>query len=103
MNNRYRNLWRSELIRHAPEFYENDAKQVTEHRGVKVYRLHSKSFDYVLAGVCIAQRGGCGSAIDVIDEILDGRKPVADKVAAHVKAQGFTPLSYTEDTALLVS
>jgi hypothetical protein len=90
--NIYRILW-APTANHsnAPTHYQNDAPAVLTHRGVTVYRL-TTSFDYVLDGACIAQR--CGKSPKVIDDILDGRCPVADAVAAHLRERGFTPVTY---------
>lgn len=96
--NRYRNPWHKGLNIPKPEYYENDAPCVGNYRGVVVYRLWDTSFDYVLEGCCITQRAGFSRErfTGVIDAILDGKEPVADEVAEHVRACGFSPMTYGE-------
>jgi len=92
--NRYKNLWRDDTQIKSPEYYENDARKIGEHRGVSVLKLYNESFDFVLAGACIAQRAGASEWTLTIDNLLDGVDCCSDKVAAHIAAQGFRPLSY---------
>lgn len=82
MKNKYRNPWAKDLNTPKPEFYENDAPCIFEHRGVKVFQLHTHSFDYVLDGVCITQRCGARNPRRLIDSILDGKQSVSDQVKA---------------------
>lgn len=105
MKNKYRNPWASLTNVKRPEFYENNARQVFEYRGVVVFKLHDTSFDYVFAGACITQRAGCDrgeSARQVIDGILDGKLAVCDEVAKHVAANGGTPMSWSDEAAMRV-
>lgn len=94
--NRYRNLWAPELKVKKPDFYENNAPQIGEHRGVRVFKLFDHGYDFVLAGACITQRAGASELARTIDEVLDGEHPVADAVAAHLRGLGFRPLTYAE-------
>jgi hypothetical protein len=99
--NRYLNLWHDKLIVPKPPFYENNAPQVFSHRGVAVFKVFAGHFDFVMAGACIAQRGGATDAADAIDEILDGRRPVADRVAEHINAHGGKAVGYLHSVAPL--
>ncbi len=56
--NKYKNPWAKDLSIQMPEFYENNAPIHLEYRGVIVYKLREKSFDFVLDGCCITQRAG---------------------------------------------
>jgi hypothetical protein len=94
MLNKYRNLWRDKLLRHAPEFYENDARQVACHRSVRVFRVGPQSFDFVQGDACIMQR--CGVDTRAIDAVLDGKDPVAAPIAEHLRRAGFSAISYAE-------
>lgn len=82
MKNKYRNPWHKDLNLPKPEFYQNDAPKFFEHRGVQVFKLAPKSFDYVLKGVCITQRAGARDPQELIDAILDRRQPISDQVKA---------------------
>lgn len=96
MKNRYRNPWARTLNIPKPEFYENNGPQVFKHRGVEIFRVHDRQFDFVLSGCCIAQRAGftATEAAKVIDGLLDGETPVADVVAVHLKAHAHNPITY---------
>ena len=94
MSNQYRNLWAKSLK--LPEFYRNDANELYSHRGVSVYKVFDKHYDFVIGGACITQRAGAKDRKKVIDGILDGQEPVSDVVAAHLKTLGFSPLTYDE-------
>ncbi len=97
MKNKYLNPWRTGLIRSSvPEYYENDAPKVFSHRGVDVFKLSDKSFDFVLAGCAITQRAGASDPAKVINQILDGETPVGDQVAKHLCAHGFNAMSYAQ-------
>lgn len=61
---------------------EQNTPKFFEHRGVQVFKLAPKSFDYVLKGVCITQRSGARDPQELIDAILDRRQPVSDQVKA---------------------
>lgn len=87
--NRYRNLWHKTLKK--PEYYENNAKRVGEHRGVVVFRVLPDQFDFVVGGACITQRAGWRGDTGIIDQILDGGEMVGDAVHEHLKSLGFTP------------
>lgn len=78
--NKYKNPWANDLNQKKPEFYENNAPVVLEHRGVKVYKLWEKSFDFVFNGVCITQRSGASKAKEIIDSLLNGEVPVSEQV-----------------------
>ncbi len=96
--NRYRNPWHKETIRATKEFYENNAPQVLEHRGVKVFRLFDKAFDFVLGDCAIAQRAGITEAKREIDALLDGQTPTTETVATHLISHGFKPITYDQYT-----
>ncbi len=97
--NRYRNPWHKETTQTTPEFYQNEARQVLEHRGVKVFKLFDRGYDFVLSDCCITQRAGVTEAKREIDALLDGRTPTCDTVANHLRSQGFKPLTYDEYSA----
>ncbi len=92
--NRYKNPWHKTLNVPKPEYYENNAPQVGEHRGVVVYKLFTHGYDFVLGGVCITQRAGISEYKKAIDELLDGESFCSDEVAAHLKSLGHTPTTY---------
>lgn len=96
--NRYRNPWFKSCNAPRAEFYENDAPQVLEHRGVKVFKLFNKGYDFVLGDCCITQRAGITEARREIDELLDGNTPVCNEVAQHMIAHGFNALTYDQYT-----
>lgn len=100
MKNRYRNPWHDELNVRKPPFYENDAPMVAEYRGVKIFKLFNRGYDFVLAGCCITQRAGITEHRKVIDEILAGKIPQSDKVAEHMRSLGFPAMTYSEYTEL---
>jgi hypothetical protein len=83
MKNKYRNPWHKDLNVPKPEFYENNAPAICTHRGVKVYKRHESSFDYVWQDVCITQRSGASKPRELIDAILDRREPISDQVKKH--------------------
>lgn len=99
--NRYRNPWHEETLARRPEFYENNAPQVFEYRGVKVFKLNDRHFDYVLAGTCITQRAGFDKdkAGLVIDGLLDGEQPTCKPVADHISLSGGKGYTYDQYTA----
>lgn len=94
--NKYKNLWHKSTNIPRPEFYENEAPKIGEYRGVSVFKLFTHGFDFVINGACITQRAGASDYQNTINEVLDGKAPVADTVADHLKACGFTPLLYSE-------
>jgi len=77
MKNRYRNPWHDPRNpKWTREFYENDAPKVFSYRGVDVYRVGMKHFDYVMNGCAITQRAGCdcgSNARVVIDALLSSK------------------------------
>ncbi len=96
MTNKYRNLWFKSCNIPRPEFYQNDAPKVLEHRGVEVFKLWETSFDFVIGGACITQRAGASKAKAVIDEILDGKSCVSEEVKTHLVSLGFKAYSYSD-------
>lgn len=96
MKNRYQNLWANLLNVKKPDFYENNAREIGSHRGVVVYKLFDHGYDFVIGDACITQRAGCTEMVQVIDDILDGRSPVSDVVAMHLRKLGFAPLTYSD-------
>lgn len=93
--NRYRNLWRKRTNVRGPEFYENNARCILEHRGVMVYHVASH-YDFVLGDACISMRAGITNARDVIDEMLNGIQPCSKEVASHITASGFKGYSFDQ-------
>lgn len=100
MSNKYKNPWYKETTRTTSEYYENNARQVLEHRDVKVYKLFENSYDFVLNGCCITQRAGITEAQREIDKLLDGKTPTCDTVASHLRANGHKPITYDQYTQL---
>lgn len=98
MKNRYKNPWFKSCNTPRSEYYENNAPQVLEHRGVKVFKLFDKAFDFVLGDCCITQRAGITNAKHEIDELLNGNTPTDDGVARHLKKHGFKSLTYEQYT-----
>jgi hypothetical protein len=96
--NRYRNLWHKSLNVPKPPFYENDARCVLTHRGVRVFKLFGGFYDLVLADACIAQRAG-GEDVAAIDDLLDGKKAVCEEVKQHINANGGHAISYRDEMA----
>jgi hypothetical protein len=92
--NRYRNPWHKSLNVPKPEFYENNAPQVLEHRGVKVFKLFEGAYDFVLGDCCITQRAGITEARREIDLILNGETFVDRNVAEHLKLHGYNARPY---------
>ncbi len=87
MKNKYFNPWAKDLNVPMPDYYENCAPCILEHRGFEVYAVrdygkgHSgNGFDFVLNGICVTQRAGASEAKKVIDSILDGKEPVSKRV-----------------------
>ncbi len=93
--NRYRNPWFKSCNTPRPEFYENTAKQVLIYRGVRVYKLFERGYDFVLGDCCITQRAGVTEAKREIDKILDGQTPVSQPVYDFLKSSGYAPMSYS--------
>lgn len=98
MTNRYRNPWHKSCNTPRPEFYENSAKQVLIHRGVRVYKLFERGYDFVLGDCAITQRAGITEAKREIDALLDGQTPTTETVANHLKSHGFKPITYEQYT-----
>lgn len=94
--NHYRNPWHDKLNVRKPSHYENDAPMVAEYRGVQIFKLWDHAFDFVLAGTCITQRAGITEHKQVIDDMLSGASCVCDEVAAHLRANGHNPMTYSE-------
>ena len=87
--NTYRNPWQRGAKNDSPAIYTNNAPCILEHRGVRVFRLNERSFDFVLGDCAITQRAGASKAKDVINSILGGLTHVSDTVAAHLAAHGY--------------
>jgi len=87
--NTYRNPWQHGAKNGSPAIYTNNAPCILEHRGVRVFRLNERSFDFVLGDCAITQRAGASNAKTTIDGILDGLTHVSDTVAAHLASHGF--------------
>lgn len=100
MKNKYLNPWHKSLNVEKPPYYENDAPEVYTYRGVKVFKLGSTHYDYVLNGCCISQRAGFPKTEEerqaIIDDYLDGSQPCSVEVASHITASGGNGLSYEE-------
>ena len=97
MKHTIRNPWYLKGEPYYKRFFEYTNDPIFSYRGVDVYVNYAGSWDYVLGDTAITQRAGFkkDSASSIIDEILDGKTLVSDKVAEHIKAHGFNPLSYT--------
>ena len=98
--NRYRNPWHKSLNIPTKEFYENDAPMVAQYRGVKIYKLWNKAYDFVFGDCCITQRAGITEHKREIDHLLDGQTPCGTEVFKHLTANGHTPISYDLYTKL---
>ncbi len=95
MKNRYRNPWAKSLNVPKPDFYENDAPCVLEYKGFRVLKTVERGFDFVLNDCCVTQRAGMSNARRLINDLLDGKEPVADSVAEHFTAQGVNFATYS--------
>lgn len=93
--NRYRNPWYKKTIQGGVEFYENDKKPMLVHRGVTVYKILDKHYDFVYEGCALTQRAGATRAIEIIDGLLGGTEVVCDAVADHLEQFGHTPRRYS--------
>ncbi len=94
-----RNPWYNpKTFRESHAFFTYPGKPLFAHRGVEVFYNTKGYWDYVLEGVTIAQRAGFGkdTAPAIIDGLLDGSASCCEEVATHIRAQGFTPMSYNE-------
>ncbi len=96
--NRYKNPWSKSCNTPRPKYYENNAPKVATYRDVEIYKLFDKAFDFVLSGVCIAQRAGITEHEREIDALLEGRTPCDTVVYNHLKRLGHKPLSYDQYT-----
>lgn len=94
------NPWFRKDSPYSHKIFEYPGSKLFEYRGVEVYKNKEGSFDYILGDTAITQRAGFSkeSAPSVIDEILDGEKPVSENVYIHLRGIGFSPMSYTEYT-----
>lgn len=93
-----KNPWHHKDTPHSKPFFEYPDSPVFSYRGVDVFQSYSSSFDYVLGDTAITQRAGFNKDVapSIIDDLLDGRRPVCDEVAKHIKSQGFNPLTYDQ-------
>lgn len=91
-----RNLWHRADSAYSQPTYRLTTRRVFRHRGVEVYRVPAGGYLHVLAGAAIAHRVGCDRTGAVIDGLLDGTDMCSDAVAAHLREQGFSPLSHSD-------
>lgn len=86
---RYRNPWhdptRSADPINNPEYFEHDKKPMFTHKGVQVFKVWERRYDYVLQGVCITQR--CGASREVIDDIMRGVQTLSASAARLVRLE----------------
>jgi hypothetical protein len=94
--NRYRNPWHDKLNVPKPSHYENDAPMVAEYRGVRIFKLFNRAYDFVLGDTCISQRAGITDHRKVIDDMFSGESCCCQAVADHLRAEGHNPMTYSE-------
>lgn len=98
MTNKYKNLWHKDLNRSGvPEYYENNAKKIGEHREVEIFDVRNGGYDFVFKGACVTQRAGATDFKKTIDDIFDGKRSVATVVKTHIVANGKTAKSYDDE------
>ena len=99
---KYRNPWANSTQVPGAPYFEHSGPTLGEWRGVQVVKNPAGSFDYVLQGCALTMRAGFDRDTfrEVVDEILDGRRAVADTVAAHLVTCGHSPLTYSQASAM---
>jgi hypothetical protein len=84
-----RNPWHDKTLTARPVHYTLMTAPVFEHRGMEIFKMPQGGFLYVFGDMAITHRGAWDKTARIADDILDGRAPISDIPAAHLKANGF--------------
>lgn len=75
----YKNPWYEPGGKYGPPVYTHDKRPMIDYRGVRIFKVWERRYDFVMNGVCITQRAGASKPRELIDDILDGKDPYSER------------------------